>query len=452
MTLELKQPPHSLQAEQAVIGAVLLDGSLAGQIELPESDFYRREHRLIWQAIQALAKDDEAVDALTVADKLVSMNLLHEAGGLDYLSSIVTGTGSTANFEHYAQIVHERAQERQLITVGHRIADSGFNANGRSVADRVAEASKAIAAIETTGGDELVDMNTMLKEAVHDFEYRFENQGKIHGLSTGFRDIDAKLNGAQPGDLLIVGARPSVGKSAFVINICTNILLQDKSVLFYSLEMPRRQIMTRLFASVGGVPNERIKKGTLTPDDWDRISSAAGKLKGKKLWIDDTPNRTSNQIRAAIRRHITKHGETPAFVAIDYMQLMRDGVGKDRQSDISEISRNLKLIAREYGTVVCALSQLNRGVEQRANKRPVMSDLRESGAIEQDADVIMLLYRDRVYNPNSADENLEVNFAKLREGEIGTVYLRSNLGMSRFETQAHTYQVGQYQQTVGGLN
>lgn len=448
----LLQPPHNMEAEHAVIGGVLFNGVSAARIILKSSAFYRREHRLIWDAVTDLQKAGEPIDVMTIADRLQGSGRLLEAGGIDYLSHIASSIYSTANIEHYAQIIQEHAQRRALISAAHGIADRGFNPQGRSIADLVSEAARQITAIDTNSGDDAPDMDAAIKEVIADLEKRAANKGKITGLETGFRDIDKKLQGLQKGEVWVIGGRPAMGKTAFALNICAHAALAGEPVLVFSLEMPRAALMRRVFAALGGVANEKLKSGDLSPEEWDRINAAANKLKGKPLYIDDTPERTSAQIRAAVRRFAAKHGRPPALVVIDYLQLMTDEGGDSRQGQISTMSRNVKLMAREHDTPVILLSQLNRSLEQRADKRPLMSDLRESGSIEQDADMVAMLYREKAYNPGAQEDTLEVIFRKMREGEIGTVYLRSALWVSRFENHATVNQVKTYQDSLRGLD
>jgi replicative DNA helicase len=438
----IKMHPHSIEAEQSVLGGLLLsaDGWDAVAEAVTDSDFYRPDHRLIFRQIARLAEAAEPVDVITVADKLEARGELATAGGLPYLAELAQNTPSASNIRAYAQVVSERASLRKLIEAAQEIADSGFNPEGRSPDELIDEAERRIMQISEqgpkAGGPQGV--NPLLQNAIGRIEELFNSGGDITGLSTGFKDLDGMTSGLQPSDLVIVAGRPSMGKTSFAMNLVEHAILnQEKPILVFSMEMPADSLIIRMLSSVGRIDQTRIRNGKLEQEDWPKLSAAVSKLKDVPLYIDDTPALTPTEVRSRVRRVMREHGEL-GMVMVDYLQLMQvAGSSEGRTAEISEISRSLKAIAKEFQCPMVALSQLNRSLEQRPNKRPVNSDLRESGAIEQDADVIMFIYRDEVYNEESPDKGVaEIIIGKQRNGPIGICRLAFIGQYTRFENLA----------------
>jgi replicative DNA helicase len=436
----LKVPPHSVEAEQAVLGALMLDNSRWDGVHeiLLASDFYRREHRLIFSAMVQQVAASKPIDVITLSEALHDSNQLAEAGGLDYLAELVNSSQSAANIVAYAQIIKERAILRKLISVAHNIADSGYNPDGRDSATLLDAAEQAVYKIADErprdGGP--VAVNPILKSAVDRIEKLFEAKGSITGLATGFKDLDEMTSGLQQSDLVIVAGRPSMGKTSFAMNLVEHAILhQEKPVLVFSLEMPADSLIIRMLSSIGRIDQTRMRNGRLENDDWDKLGMAVAKLRNRPLYIDDTSGLSPSEMRSRARRVAREHGDL-GMIMVDYLQLMQvKGSSENRTGEISEISRSLKLMAREFNCPVIALSQLNRSLEQRPNKRPVMSDLRESGAIEQDADVIMFVYRHEVYEPDNDQFKgmAEIIIGKQRNGPIGTRTLTFVGKFTRFE-------------------
>ncbi len=435
----LKLPPHSLEAEQSVLGALMLEETAwdrAAEV-VTEADFYRRDHRLIFRAIAQLADEAKPRDALTVSETLNRMGELEEAGGMAYLGEIVKSTASAANVGAYAEIVRERSVLRQLIRASYEISDAAYQPKGATSDDILDEAERKIFAIaeQQTKGDGPQALRPLLAKAVDRIEQLFSSNNPLTGLSSGFTDLDEKTAGLQKGDLVIVAARPSMGKTTFAMNLVENVLLGGAPVLVFSMEMPADSLVMRMLSSLGRIDQTRVRTGKLEEEDWPRLTSTMSMLNEQKLFIDDTPALSPTEVRARARRVARENGGALGLIMVDYLQLMRvPGLENNRVNEISEISRSLKGLAKEMGCPVIALSQLNRSLEQRPNKRPVMSDLRESGAIEQDADVIMFIYRDEVYNPESQDKGTaEIIIGKQRNGPIGMLRLAFLGKYTRFE-------------------
>ena len=444
----IKMQPHSIEAEQSVLGGLLLsaDGWDAVSEAVVDSDFYRPDHRLIFRQIARLAEASEPVDVITVADKLEAQGELEAAGGLPYLAELAQNTPSASNIRAYAQVVNERASLRKLIEAAQDIAESGFSPEGRTSDELIDEAERRIMQISEqgpkAGGPQGV--NPLLQNALGRIEELFNSGGDITGLSTGFKDLDGMTSGLQPSDLVIVAGRPSMGKTSFAMNLVEHaILAQERPILVFSMEMPADSLIIRMLSSVGRIDQTRIRNGKLEQEDWPKLSTAVSKLKDVPLFIDDTAALTPTEVRSRARRVAREHGQL-GMVMVDYLQLMQiAGSSEGRTAEISEISRSLKAIAKEFECPVVALSQLNRSLEQRPNKRPVNSDLRESGAIEQDADVIMFIYRDEVYNEESPDKGVaEIIIGKQRNGPIGICRLAFIGQYTRFENLA----MGSYDQ------
>jgi len=437
----VRKPPQSLEAEQAILGSLLISGNFDRVAEIVnENDFYLFSHRLIFRALAALAADNHPTDVVTVVDWLDGRDFLEDADGLHYIGALAEETPSADNVVAYAEIVRERSVKRQLIAVANDIADSAFTNEGndsKTLLDIAEEKVLGIADQSAKAAGGFTDITTVLSGAVDRITHLFENKEAITGLSTGFDDLDEKTSGLQPSDLIIVAGRPSMGKTTFAMNIAEYAALEAPSpVAVFSLEMPAEQLAMRMIASLGRVELQALRTGKLSEQDWSRIISAITLLNEKKnIFIDDSAGLTPTDLRARARRLHRDHGLS--LIVIDYLQLMQiAGGGENRTNEISEISRSLKAIAKELNVPVVALSQLNRSLEQRPDKRPVMSDLRESGAIEQDADVIMFIYRDEVYNPESEDNKgkAEVLIRKQRNGPIGSVDLTFLGKYTRFES------------------
>jgi len=410
---------------------------------LIEGDFYRAEHKEIFRCMGNLAELNKPLDIVTLAEALDAVGELDRIGGIAYLSELANSTPSASNVAAYAEIVSERATMRQLIGVANEIADSAFTPQGRSSADLIDLAESRVFAISderpSTGGPQSI--RPLLAKAVERIDELFENKGTLTGLSTGFRDIDDLTQGLQRGDLVVVAGRPSMGKTSFAMNIAESIAIAEElPVLVFSMEMPADSLILRMLSSLGKIDQSKIRSGQLADEDWPRLTSAVTLLTDQRLYIDDTAALTPNEIRSRARRVAREYGEL-GLIVVDYIQLMRvAGTAENRTGEISEISRSLKGIAKEFNCPLIALSQLNRSLEQRPDKRPIMSDLRESGAIEQDADVIFAIYRDEVYHEDGETGVAEVITLKQRNGPIGKRRVSFQGQFTRFEDLAHDYQ------------
>ena len=441
-TSALKVPPHSLEAEQSVLGGLMLNNDAWFNVYevVTDSDFYRGPHRVIFQVMTELQANNQPLDAVTLAEGLQSRGLLEKAGGLAYLGELAENTPGASNVVAYAQIVRERSTLRQLINAANKIADSAFTPAGRPSDEILDLAEQEVFRIAEgrvrEGGPEHVV--PLLSRAVERIEKLYQTRDPITGVPTGFKDLDKMTAGLQPSDLIIVAGRPSMGKTSFAMNMAEHaIMATNAPVAVFSMEMPSEQLVLRMLSSLGRIDQTRMRTGDMHDDDWPRFTSAVSQLKDKALYIDDTPALTPNDIRARVRRLTREHGPL-GMIVIDYLQLMRGSEKADnRTGEISEISRSLKAIAKEMRCPVVAASQLNRGLESRNDKRPLMADLRESGAIEQDADVILFIYRDEVYNPDSVDQGIaEIIIGKQRNGPIGSVRLSFIGNLTKFENLA----------------
>ncbi len=408
-----------------------------------DQDFYRHDHRLIYHHICKLIEHNKPADVITVAESLETSAELQTIGGLAYIGTIVQNTPSAANIKRYAEIVRERAIMRNLAQIGAQITDSAYNPVGRTAADLLDEAEAKVFEIAEEGArgkQGFIDIQPLLKQVVERIEllYSQDNPSNVTGIASGFYDLDQKTSGFQPGDLVIVAGRPSMGKTAFSLNIAENVALElNKPVAVFSMEMSGAQLAMRMLGSVGKLDQHRVRTGRLDDEDWPKLTHALGKLNEAPIFIDETAALNALELRARARRLYRQYGEL-GLIVVDYLQLMSSSSpGENRATEISEISRALKGLAKELKVPVIALSQLNRSLEQRPNKRPVMSDLRESGAIEQDADVILFIYRDEVYNLDSADKGIaEIIIGKQRNGPIGKVDLAFLGEYTRFENYA----------------
>lgn len=449
-TQALKVPPHSVEAEQSVLGGLMLDNS-AWEIvadSLVEKDFYRHDHQLIFRAIATLIEKGHPVDVITLAEFHDQRGELDDVGELAYLGALARNTPSAANIKAYAGIVRERAILRQLIQVGNSISGMAFSPDGRNSEDMLDAAEKYVFEIAEKGarrGGGFISVRDVLTTVVDRIDTLFEQDTAITGLPTGFVDLDEQTSGLQPADLIIVAGRPSMGKTTFAMNLAENVAIHSKEpVAVFSMEMPADSLAMRMLSSLGRIDQHRLRTGRLHDDDWPRLTSAIALLNDAPLFIDDTGGLSPTELRARARRLKREHGLS--MIVVDYLQLMQGNntrASENRTTEISEISRSLKALAKELNVPVIALSQLNRSLEQRPNKRPVMSDLRESGAIEQDADLIVFIYRDEVYNEDSADKGkAEIIIGKQRNGPIGTVALTFQGQYTRFENFAPSYYDG----------
>ncbi len=438
----IKMLPHSIEAEQSVLGGLLLSDdhwdTVAEQVAF--GDFYRPDHRLIFRHMAKLAETNEPIDPVTVADALNASGELENAGGFGYLAQLAKDTPSASNIRAYATVVRDRAALRHLIQAAQDIADSGYSPEGRSSDELIDEAERKIMQITEQGpkAGGPVDVNPLLTRAVERIDELYNSGGDITGLSTGYAELDGMTSGLQKSDLVIVAGRPSMGKTSFAMNLVEHAVLnQDKPILVFSMEMPADQLIVRMLSSIGRIDQTRIRNGKLEQEDWPKLSAAVTKMKDVPLYIDDTPALTPTEIRSRARR-VAREAGGLGMIMVDYLQLMRvAGFSEGRTAEISEISRNMKAVAKEFDCPMVALSQLNRALEQRPNKRPVNSDLRESGAIEQDADVIMFIYRDEVYHEDSPDKGVaEIIIGKQRNGPIGTCRLAFIGQFTRFENLA----------------
>ncbi|HEU0229046.1 MAG TPA: replicative DNA helicase [Burkholderiaceae bacterium] len=437
----LRVPPHSVEAEQSVLGGLLLDNAAWDRITdvLTEDDFYRFDHRLIWQHVTRLIGLARPADVVTVHESLSSAGKAEDTGGLAYLNALAHNTPSAANIRRYAEIVRERAMLRKLITVADDIASTAFNPQGKEARQLLDEAESRVFQIAqegSRGASGFQEINPLLKSVVERIDelYHREGDNDVTGVPTGFADLDRMTSGLQPGDLVIVAGRPSMGKTSFAMNIGEHVAINEGlPIAVFSMEMGAVQLAMRMVGSVGMLDQHRMRTGKLNNDDWPRLTSAVQRVQEAQIYIDETPALNAMEVRARSRRLARQCGQL-GLIIIDYMQLMSaSSSGENRATEISEISRSLKSLAKELNCPLMALSQLNRSLEQRPNKRPVMSDLRESGAIEQDADLILFIYRDEVYNPDSPDKGMaEIIVGKQRNGPIGTVRLTFQGASTKF--------------------
>ncbi len=435
----LKVPPQSIEAEQSVLGGLLLDNQSWDRIAdiLTPDDFYRREHRLIFNAVSSLCEENSPADVVTVSEWLERSGELEHAGGLAYLGSLANNTPSAANIVAYAAIVRENSVMRELVRAAGEISTAAYTPEGRSATELLDYAEKRIFDISEKGHrrGEFQPLNTLLSKAVDRIDELFRSKSSITGVPTGFTDLDDMTSGLQRSDLVIIAGRPSMGKTSLAMNIAENAAVGHKiPVAVFSMEMPGTQLALRMMASLGRINAHRVRTGKLDDDDWPRLTSAVSLLNEAPIFIDDSPGLTPMELRARARRLKREHGL--GLIIIDYLQLMTstERTEENRATEISNITRALKGLAKELDLPVIAMSQLNRSVESRTDKRPVMSDLRESGAIEQDADVIFFIYRDEVYNKESPVKGTaDIIIGKQRNGPIGEVRLTFLGEYTRFE-------------------
>ncbi len=437
---EIRVPPHSVEAEQAVLGGLMLDNRTWDAIadRLLAEDFYRRDHQLIFAGIAELSSRSEPSDAVTLSEWLGRQGQTEQTGGLAYLATLVRDTPSASNIRAYAQIVRERSTLRRLIGVGGEIAASAYDPEGREASELVDEAERKVFEIAESGnkaGSGFVALKEELGSVIDRLDMLHQQSGQLTGVSTGFAVLDEMTAGLQKGDLIVIAGRPSMGKTTFALNIAENAAFGPAKarVGVFSMEMSREQLAFRMISSLGRVDQSNLRTGRFGDEEWSRINGAIHLMQSAPIYIDDTGALTPTDVRARARRLKREHGLD--LIVLDYLQLMQVAGNKEnRATEISEISRSLKALAKELAVPVIALSQLNRSVEQRTDKKPVMSDLRESGAIEQDADVIMMIYREEVYDPNSTRKGIaDIIIAKQRNGPIGDIQLTFLGKYTKFE-------------------
>jgi replicative DNA helicase len=443
----LRIPPHSIEAEQSVLGGLLIDNGAwdrAGDL-LTDSDFYRYEHRLIYAAIGQLINASKPADVITVFEQLQSLGKAEECGGLTYLNALAQSVPSAANLRRYAEIVRERAVLRKLVSASDEIATAAFNPQGRPVSQILDEAEGRIFQIGEEGNrgkQGFHSMDSLVVQLLDRVQELAENGAEdVTGVRTGFYDLDRMTSGLQPGDLIVLAARPSMGKTAFALNIGEHVAVTEGlPVVVFSMEMGAAQLALRVVGSLGRIDQSHLRTGNLRDDEWSRLSESVEKLRNASIFIDETPGLSPGELRARARRQARQCGQL-GLIIIDYLQLMSGSGGgseENRATVLGEISRGLKALAKELRCPVIALSQLNRSVETRTDKRPMMSDLRESGAIEQDADVIMFIYRDEYYTKDACKEPgvAEIIIGKQRNGPVGTVKLTFLKPLTKFENLA----------------
>jgi len=423
--LRLKIPPNSLEAEQSLVGGLMLDALAWDKVAdvITSDDFYRKDHRLIYSSIASLVNAGSPCDVVTVSEHLDGRGELDNAGGLEYVAKLANETAGAANARSYAKIIRERSTLRSLISAGNEIAGSAFSTDGREAAEVLEDAERLIFEIAEKGSrgkKGFKSLKEILPATVDRIDLLHQSDGDITGISTGFSEFDKLTAGLQPGDLVIIAGRPSMGKTTLAVNIAENAAIGAKvPTAIFSMEMPAEQLAFRMISSLGRVDQTHLRTGNFPDEDWSRINTAVQLMSDAPVYIDDTPGLSPSEIRARARRLQREHGL--GLIVVDYLQLMQvPGNTENRATEISEISRGLKALAKEMSCPVIALSQLNRGVEQRTDKRPVMSDLRESGAIEQDADIIVFIYREEVYNQDTPRKGVaDIAIAKQRNGPIG---------------------------------
>ena len=441
---QLRIPPHSIEAESSVLGGLLLDNGAWDRVGdlLVESDFYRYEHRLIYGAVGALINASKPADVITVFEHLQNQGKAEESGGLAYLNSLAQYVPSASNIRRYAEIVRERSILRKLVSASDEIATNAFNPQGRAVDRILDEAEQKIFNIGEEGSrmkQGFQSMDSLVVKLLDRVQEMADNPNDITGVPTGFYDLDRMTSGLQAGDMVVLAARPSMGKTAFAINIAEHVALNEGlPVAVFSMEMGASQLAVRIVGSIGRIDQSHLRTGKLTDDEWPRLTEAIERLRTVSLHIDETPGLTTSELRANARRLARQCGKL-GLIVVDYLQLMSGSSsnGDNRATELGEISRGLKMLAKELQCPVIALSQLNRSVETRTDKRPMMSDLRESGAIEQDADIIMFIYRDDYYNKDSREPGVaEIIIGKQRNGPTGTVKLAFLKPLTRFESLA----------------
>lgn len=443
---KLRLPPHSLEAEQSLLGGLLIDNEALDKVAdlVSVNDFYRQDHQIIFQHIHHLIEKSQPADIVTLGESLESNSELNTVGGLEYLGLLAESTPTAANIRGYAQIIRERSIMRNLVEVGTNIVDNALSPQGRDAQQLLDESESKIFQIAEAGKNDrlgFTDIKELLPQVAERIDQLFQrdNPSDVTGIPTGYKDLDMMTSGLQPGDLIIIAGRPSMGKTSLALNMCEYVSIDTGlPTAVFSMEMASTQLVSRLIGSVGKLNQHKMRTGQLDDNDWEKLSYALGQLNEAPIFIDEGSALNPYEVRARARRLHKQCGRL-GLIVIDYLQLMGSaGSTENRATEISEISRSLKALAKELNVPVVALSQLNRSVEQRPDKRPVMSDLRESGAIEQDADVIMFIYRDEVYNPETPDKGMaEIILAKQRNGPVGRVKLTFLGEYTKFENYAN---------------
>ena len=430
----MRSLPQSIEAEQSVIGSMIIDKSAIAQVaeKLTEDDFYRDGHKIIYKSIFEMFKNDMAVDLVTLLEYLKSTDQLEKAGGVTYITEVSSSVPTTANLSSYIKIVEEKSILRRLIKASTAIIEDSYNKQGEVEGVLDLAEKKIFDIAEKRSTSDFEALSDVLERGFLEIERLFNNKGQITGVPSGFTDLDAKTSGFQKGDMVLIAARPSMGKTTFALNIAENAALREgKSVVIFSLEMPKEQLAYKLLCSEANVDMLKLRTGNLDDKDWENIARATGPLSKAKIYIDDTAGVTVMEMRSKCRRLKMEYGID--LILIDYLQLMSGSSSENRQQEVSEISRSIKALAKEMECPVIALSQLSRAPEQRADHRPMLSDLRESGSIEQDADLVMFLYRDEYYNKETEDKTMaECIVAKHRNGPVGTVKMAFLGALSKF--------------------
>ena len=448
MAVSPKLPPQALEAEQSLLGGLLLDNQKWDEVieEVGGQDFYNQNHRLIFQAIGSLQATGDPSDAITTSQWLASQNKLEAVGGLTYIGTLANNTPSTANILTYARIVRDQAILRSLISAANEISDSAYNPGGRIPREILDHAENLVFDISECDGVRqrgFTPLQELIKSSINRIELLYESNEVVTGIPTGFSDVDSETSGLQQGDLIIIAGRPSMGKTSFAMNIAEYVAVEKNlPVAIFSMEMPGEQLAMRMLSSLGRINSNKVRTGRLTDEDWPRLSSAVGILDKAPIFIDDSAGLNALDLQSRARR-LKRENQQLGLIIIDYLQLMNSpDSNENRATEISGITRALKILAKELHVPVVALSQLNRSLEQRPNKRPVMSDLRESGAIEQDADVIFFIYRDEVYNEDTSQKGVaELIISKQRNGPTGTTRLTFRGEFTRFENFAASHMV-----------
>lgn len=424
--MEQRIPPQNVEAEQAVLGAMLLshDAVIVAMEKLQSQDFYRDVHRIIFEAMEHLHRENKEIDVITLPDELKRMKKLDDVGGLEYVLNLPNLVGSAANIEYYANIVAEKALARNLISTCTELTTEAYDGQ-KETETLLDDAERRILQLsDTKNRGDFASVGAVVEVTLDKITKLYENKASLTGLPTGFRDLDRMTSGLQPSDLILVAARPSMGKTAFTLNIAQNVgVRQHKTVAFFSLEMSQEQLVQRLLCQIAHIDSQKLRTGQLNSDEeWTRLTDACDKLYESPIYIDDTPGISVAEMRSKARRLKSEHGLD--LIIVDYLQLMQGRNAESRQQEISEISRSLKALARELKVPLIALSQLSRSVESRQDKRPMLSDLRESGALEQDADIVSFLYREDYYDKETENQHItEVILAKHRNGPVGSVKL-----------------------------
>lgn len=432
---DIIQPPNAINAEKAVLGGLLIDpnkiADVSGVIE--KDDFYSSRHQELFDAFNYIYENGQSPDLVTIAEFMNARGTLETIGGLPYLVELADSTPSTANIGNYAKAVKDTSRQRALIQAGTKIVELGYS-TALTTEQKIGEAQSTLLSMETIAGEEAAQSDSAIKSVIEEIDLRCNSNGPI-GIETGFKDVDEKIGGIRNQNLLIIAARPAMGKTTLAMNIAEHNVLNNVPVLVFSAEMSRVELMERMVSSSGNLAFSRVRSGKLMDSDWPKLTVGASKLKSKPLFIDDRGGLTITQIQASARKQKQKHGIK--LIIVDYLQLL-SGKGQSREQEVSAISRGLKSLAKELDVPVIALSQLSRKCEERSNKRPMSSDLRDSGAIEQDADIIAFIYRDEVYNEDSDHKGIaEIIFTKARNFETGTVYLATRLDICKFDNLSH---------------